>query len=365
MNNSKKDHLLKIFFIIIFLGFLFLPCIQQITGIFHYDGLNEKRKKAEFPQFSFQNSINNQYFSEINKYYEDNFGFRDLLIQTNNSLHLKLFQKLLTDDLIVGKDNWLFYYITLDDYQKKSLHPKEIGKAVTKLEAFSDNLRSHGIDFYLIISPNKNTIYPEYMPDNISKPKEGSQSNLELFAKELQKNQKVKYLELQSFLLEEKNEYQVYPKNDSHWTYTGAHLVANNILSSIYEQKSLTFYPSTIDFDKYRLYDQFTEGNKGDLQNLLGTFGAKNIADMKDKLPAPNFPSSYDKLPKTIWYQTSFSDKLKSFMDPYFTKIIYHHYQEEPMSETLPDNLEGTEIVVFEIVERWLYSLVSYEYPKI
>ena len=223
MNSFKKDTdnniWIKQIFIGLFIIILFLPIFQQVTNFFEYQSLEEKRKKEPFPEINSDSIISKDFYISLENYYNDHFGFRDYLIQTYNTWNLKLFNKLTSEELVMGKEGWLFYFMTKKDYQKTGLHSKEIDFIVEKLEKFSTDLEKKGIDFMFIISPNKNTIYPEYMSDSISKPKEGDLSNLDILGEKLSQNEIVNYYEMRPFLFDQKKNYKVYPSKDSHWTY--------------------------------------------------------------------------------------------------------------------------------------------------
>ena len=339
------------FFIAIFSLILILPALQQVTNFFDYPALDEKRKKASFPDYKLVNVMNGKYFSDLEMYFQDHFGFRDLLIEQVNKANYEIFQQATTPDLIVGKEGWLYWHNDRSDYEKKHMTAREIDLVVSKLENFSKQLESQGIEFIFMISPNKATIYPEYMPGNIEKGGNQEFSNYELLDQKLKEHNLIHYIDLRPYLLASKPQFLVYPKNDSHWTQMGTYSILPPIMDKFSEITGIGSELPALDFTQAVEYDK-TVGGEGDLQKLQGIYGVTRWQDIPS--PGITFPVIIEKYPKTIWYRSSFSLKFQRFIDPYFDNLQFHHLNREPMKKTLKNDLPETKIVVFETVERWL-----------
>lgn len=353
---------IELFFSIFFVIIIILPIWQQYTHCFHYEKLEEKKEKIPFPKLNISTLRDGSYTKSVEVYYTDNFGFRDLLIQANNTLNFKIFNKTETPKLIVGKDNWFFYYQDQKDYEKKAVSAAEMKEMIRKLDLFAADLNKQGIELVFIICPNKATLYPEYMPDSIPKPKEGNQSNLEIFDSILKKDQLIHYIDMRSTLIEKKKDYLVYPKVDSHWTEVGTYFVAQDILTLLSQTTDTQIKMPKVNLAKVELYDQIMSA-EGDLKSLLGIWGVESKKEVQ--FPKIEIPSNTEKFPKILWYGTSFSPKLEKYITPYTTDITYFHFQREPMKNNLKTHLPGTKVVVFELVERWLTDLISYDFPKL
>src|SRR5580700_382880 len=101
----------------------------------------ENRNLAKLPGWprNFQDVKN--FTGQAMVFYRDHFGFRNALIR---AVALGKYHGLgpeVNDRIIVGKEGWLFY---------------------SKDEKF---LADRGIPFLVVIPPDKQTIYPEYLPD--------------------------------------------------------------------------------------------------------------------------------------------------------------------------------------------------------
>src|SRR5438034_11622563 len=94
--------LIATFFVIIWVPLLeiYLPLAQSMSS-------TEKRKLTGMPMFHLSHFYT--FLTEYEKYFNDNFGFRNNLIAMNNSLLVKAFHHSPITAVIIGKNGWLFY----------------------------------------------------------------------------------------------------------------------------------------------------------------------------------------------------------------------------------------------------------------
>lgn len=341
---------------------LFLPWFQQKTGIIRYEPLEEKRQKAKYPKLTLDLVLSGKFQAKVEAYYADHFGLRDVLIKSANTANLKLFEKKVTSDVVVGKEGWFYYFQEVNDYEKKSMSSEEIDIAVQRIADFAAQLKRKDIKLVFLITNNKSTIYPEYMPDSIPKSSSEQKSNEELLKPRLANVDNLYFIDSTDLLQEKRKEYPVYSKADTHWNEMGTYVVAQQVLQTLGEISHVSVTLPEIDLETYKLYDQL-KGGGADLEKLLGIFGAKKVQEVK--LPPPKIPSQSEKLPKILWYGTSFSPKLEKYISPYSSEFIRYHFKRQPMRNNLKRDLPGTKIVVFELIERWLRGLLTYEYPMV
>lgn len=73
---------------------------------------------------------------------------------------------LVWNHVIVGYDGYMFYEDTLEDFNGSSvLNGSVYARAKEMLESSQKWAEDHGMKFYIVIAPNKNTVYPDYMPE--------------------------------------------------------------------------------------------------------------------------------------------------------------------------------------------------------
>jgi hypothetical protein len=93
---------------IIFLLAIFLPGIfQAFLALDPSIYIEEKRNLTEKPSFNFKEV--SDYPARFQSYFNDHFGFRNLLIRWHNLLKLQIFNSSGSPKVIVGKEGWLFY----------------------------------------------------------------------------------------------------------------------------------------------------------------------------------------------------------------------------------------------------------------
>src|ERR1700730_9306912 len=144
---------------------LLLPFVTQVIGL-STDSNTENRNLAPFPKIDSVREI--KFLSKLSEnYVNDRFGLRDELVHLNSLIRFSLGLSS-TKNVVIGKDGWLFY--TADKLMEQHtgadiFNPVDLENWVRQMEADRDWLARRGIAFYIVIAPDKNTIYPEKLPD--------------------------------------------------------------------------------------------------------------------------------------------------------------------------------------------------------
>ncbi len=173
--------------------------------------------------------------------FENNFLGHNALIEAFNTLRMRLGDRVFPN-VIVGKDGWLFYTAdrSIDDYQGTNVFSNgELIDYQKRFDALYEKLQQKSIMLVVIIAPDKNTIYPEYMPDQITKT--GDQSRLDEFVEYMRKYGKTPVIDLRPDLLEASKTKQVYYKTDTHWNALGEYIAYAEIMSTLSQR-----YPELI-----------------------------------------------------------------------------------------------------------------------
>lgn len=136
----------------------------------------------------------------------------------------EIVEGLITHDVYVGKDGWLFYYDCIEDYLGENLYSETMLKRIAKqMQARADWCEERGIQFYFMIAPNKITIYPEKMMGSM---KESEQKRIDQVYDYLAENTTVKCIDVRDALFEAKKTYpdeELYYKYDTHWNCHGGY----------------------------------------------------------------------------------------------------------------------------------------------
>lgn len=353
-----------------FVLYLFLPLLQQTLAPFELPGVKEGRKKMAFP--SLHKFGVEKFTTRFERYYNDNFGFRDFLIKLSNSLKFHLFGVSSTEQVLIGKDGWLFLTAgtNLDSKpRRRSLTQNTLQRKAASFQKKSDTLAALGIKYLLVIAPDKNSIYPEYYPAHLKPPSTGK---YEQFLKYMREHTTVALSDIKPRLLSAKTEGELYFRGDSHWNDLGAFF---GYLAITEELKRLfpNIKPSAL--EEFKLYER---PGAYALVRMLGIFKPQQFPStyVKRKVPdlwynlarkqrsrhAPfvvrrnfpiqdHFPPVSELIPKGIVYRDSFFARLASFVSYNFAELHMYSTQYYKFDLELIKK-EQPSIVIEEIVER-------------
>lgn len=166
-----------------FLGMIFWPTNET----------TENTELAKWPSILEDGKWNERYLSDVGAYFEDHFAFRQELVTINSFLRGKILKESTTKQVIVGKNDWLYYGGTLNDYKGENLmSQRELHMLAHNLKLMQQYVESRGSRFVLTIVPNKNSLYDENMPYYYQK---GRESNLKNAAEFFEENG-IAYLDL-------------------------------------------------------------------------------------------------------------------------------------------------------------------------
>ncbi len=215
---------------IIFIIICMVICLIPFAGMtfFRTDTTTENKTLASLPSFtSDSGGVNLKFFDELSDYFEDHFAFREYLVNADAIIQSKIFKVSNVDTVLIGENGWLYYTATLDDYLGQNLmSEREIYNAAYNLLLMQEYAESHGANFAVTISPNKNTLYGDNMPYYDSKIV-STQRNAENLKSAMEK-MGVNYIDL--FSAFESQDEVLYCLRDSHWNEKGAVLAYNTIL---------------------------------------------------------------------------------------------------------------------------------------
>lgn len=219
----KKDNLYRIY-TALFMGVCLVPAI--CTPFVKGDASKEKRELAKFPSFTKEGKLNTDFFDEFETYFSENFAFRQQLVNADSRVKSTLVKTSANNDVIVGKDGWLYYSETLDDFRRTdTLSQTNINSISYNMQVIEDYCSSRGADFLFFSTPNKNTLYPENMPYNYIQT--DNESNLERLSEKL--SGKEFFVDMKSELENLNSATALYHKTDTHWNNFGAY-AAHTIL---------------------------------------------------------------------------------------------------------------------------------------
>jgi hypothetical protein len=225
--------ILRIIFIFLFIGIIIAPLILIDKKSTISEA--ERRTLASIPHVSLvaDGKLNVKSIMKlpgyIDKYLNDRFGFRDQYITMMNNFSYYVLQNKHNDDVLMGKDDWLFYINkrngdNLSDFLKQNLlTAKQLQTIIDKIVEIDYFCDSHGIRFLLLIAPEKHSIYPEKYP--FPRPEGNTQADQVVNA--LPEYLRGKVIYPRDYLVLKKPEHKqpLYYPNGTHWNELGAYYV--------------------------------------------------------------------------------------------------------------------------------------------
>jgi alginate O-acetyltransferase complex protein AlgJ len=228
--------------IVLFAAMLLTPGVMQLVGP-RSDPAAENRVLTPLPKVQSLREL--KFLPKMSEnYVNDRFGLRQQLVRLNSLLRFNLGLSS-SKDVVVGKDGWLFY--TADKLTEQHtgadvFTPAALENWVTWMEANRDWLARRGIAFYIVVAPDKNTIYPEKLPDYPRRP--GGTTRLDQLLERLRRST-LEFIDPREALFKAKAAGQtVYFEGDTHWTERGA-FVAYSLLMERMRQRFPAIEPLT------------------------------------------------------------------------------------------------------------------------
>ena len=367
----KKN--LKNIFYIAFTAAIMLAALVPLAAMPFYENSAadaEKRELAPKPSLITEKGVNSDFGTEFEAFFQDRFAFRSELVNAHAEIMLKVFNSSSEDSVLAGKDDWLFFRETLGDYcGTELLSDEEIQRLVTVIKLEQQYCNEQGVAYVFAVAPNKNTIYPEYMQPQYVK--YNGKTNLDRLNEAL-KEAGVNVADLKTALLEAKGQCAegetLYYSADSHWNQKGA-LVGYNTIMEAANRFSETEY------DNYETVT-FEEGSReGDLLKMVlpldcevKEFGAKvnisqeykyigrlkSIDDMRIQTKLSGLTEESEKT-GLLMFRDSFGRALIPIFSNEFSDAVYLR----PTPFNIYGNIEGKTVVVREIVERNIPTLLE------
>ncbi len=300
----------------------------------------------------------------------DQFRGRKALVETFTAFRYAVGDRLFNNTL-VGKDGWLYYNggLSYREYQRTDrFAERDLRLLRVALDQVNSRLAAEGKTLLLVIPPNKTSIYPQFMPDEI--PVLGQQSRLDQFMAYMREHSTTRILDLRPALVGPSATQQTYYRTDSHWNNLGAFYASQAILAELAK-----VYPSVQPhpLSDYKLLLANTVGQT-DLPQSMGYLSLPETAPVLE----PRFPvlthgitenladgtelhlitTQDTSLPRLLIFSDSFYGGLQDFLQPEFSKVVDLPYW-AIRGGTLTDWVAyaSPDIVIIECVERNLEDL--------
>jgi hypothetical protein len=317
--------------------------------------------------FSFVMSMS---YTQGYKQFEDNFFQKKFLVENFNRLRIKLGDHVFSQ-VLIGKDGWMEYTgdSNLDDFQNASnFSPEALQGAAQTIESCYQYAQEHNITFLMVVAPNKASIYPDKLPEQIQIL--SSLSRLDQLNNYLRAHNIPEILDLRPALREARQQHDVYYKTNTHWNGNGAY-VAYEVIINALSQKHLSLKPYSAKFFRFREVPRdmphdlvrmiqanfIVEPNLISTRNVDDIVHKVNFSDLSNYHEISWIPNS--DLPSLLIFHDSFGNlELNNMLALNFRKAFYIYrgasaiFLNKKTIEQFAPN-----ILIYEVVERNLYTI--------
>lgn len=340
---KKKGYLL---YIISVFAILLVPFLGM--SFWATDRTTENTTLSEWPAFVKDGKPNINYLEDMGDYFEDHFAFRLQMLTANAMIWSKGFDTSTTDQVVTGKDDWLYFSGTMDDYTGRDLlSDRELKAIVHNLSLMDSYVEFCGGRLIVTVAPNKNTLYNSAMPYYYQK---GETSNLERLVPLLEEAG-IEYVDLTETF---QNEDEVlYFKRDSHWNNKGALLVYNTIMDAMgREHETYANVPTVTEKDHIGDIDEILYPLAAEPEENIyysKDWGFDYVNDVTDNMDEWIETVNPDKDGTLLMYRDSFGESILPFFADEYNKAYFSRlvpYNMENLIQYQPDT------VIVERVER-------------
>jgi len=357
----------RILAIAAFFALLCVPAVQQRFAVVPITPLDENRVRAPMPSpVDLRWDALPEWFGRWERWLEDHYGFRDLLVRLKNEFRYRVFRT--ATHIVIGRRGWLYYKSEPRDLaNSEGLYAEHRAALFARLTAMRDQLAARGIDLWILPIPQKQTFYPEFFPER-SYPRP-SPNFFDEFRAELSQRG-FRWVDPVPALLAAKGRRPVFYKTDFHWNEFGAAVGGRALVDAIAAAAGRPPYRS-MRIQAVPL-PYATGGQSQALGLVVGlsetTAGIRRQWEACSRpIASPDFRWGFEatdacgpveaRLPSTLVFGDSFSDVFsKTDFATYFSRLVQRHHDDfAPTYDTLPPDVK---IVVLEFIESAMPRLL-------
>jgi SGNH hydrolase-like domain, acetyltransferase AlgX len=374
-----------LFFLLIF-GFM---SFSLVGWLFNKDKVSpyENRRYVSFPHLRLTPKSIAAFPAGFESYLNDRFPLRFQLTALSNFLKWKVFNTSGNEDVLIGKDGWLFFLNAGNgEFLKHDLLTDEkLEPLVRTFENRRKWLAMHHIKYLLVFVPCKCEIYREKISSQYKPINPNSIRDQVVGA--LKQNSSVDVLDLTKQMLDEKRrtDSPLYLVTDTHWNQLGAFVAYKALANRLHET-----YPAIkpIQWQDLKLTSRIIRG--GDLSGMLGLrdyvsetvpeieFNRRWVFSSHPTTPDLNSEIGHTQpfatevnnpsLPRAYFVRDSFTIALQPYLSQNFRRALFHwNYRMTKANEFPSDDIlnEHPDILIQEMAENVLAMDAIHNPPEV
>lgn len=354
----KKKLMLAAFWLLLLGPNLLYPFIKEASNGTDQEqaGENtEKRELAAFPVFSLDSY--DEYPKNMESYINDHAAFRSEFLSLNATLNLKLFQYADAQDVVKGKDGWYFFTggsALSDCLGTNRFSSDELAYINSCVQKTAEYFSSQGIDFLVVLPPNKSSVYRQYLPGGYEQVSDITKG--EELSAYLTDNSGVPIVDPKSYF-QSNQDYLWYYKTDTHWNAAGGYAASQMII------EALGGTPIPVE-DVTVHYTRCKQGDLANLFHMPEVFNDDVSASILGYLPDVQLSltdangnggivyaetkNAHDDR-HIAFYRDSFGTAIADTLPKYFKNVDFYHWQSFDASLL---KARKPDVIIYEVAER-------------
>ena len=326
---------------ILLFGLMAMPVLVLVQSKWHFFKKMELKGDVTIASaipFSIPQWFSGNYQTAMEKHLNDTYGFRNLNVRFNNQLEYSLFKKINAEDVIQGKNGYLFIYNYIKAYYGMDfIGEDKIRERSEQIKFIQDTLAKLHKTLIIVLAPGKASFYPEYIPDSCRR--RIGKTNNTYYVREANRLD-INYINFNSYFIENKykSKYPLYPKYGVHWSYYGTCLAADSLIKYIEYKRNIKMPHIYWDQIDVKNKPAFSDYDIADGMNLLFKFKCNDMA-----YPRVQFQSAIGKTKPSVLVvgDSHYFGMMNLGITKAFSNSSFWYYNHEVYS----DSIHGTEPV--------------------
>jgi len=313
---------------------------------------------------------------------DKNFPFRGTLIRWYNYWSASMFGSLSSNSpVLVGKDGWLFLArdrtinVLEEDRRSAPLTQAQLerlARVYTERQAW---LAQRGIKYLIVVAPNKDSIYPEFLPASYQTQ---GPSRLDQVMEYIARHTTLNIIDPRPAFLAAKKHTRLFYATDSHWNADGAFLCYQLVMERLRKD-----FPALAPMDASEFFSEEYPFLGGDLAYMAGLedmvtenkrvfipkipMSARGMSTGREKpgyyQPAQASVVEGKNLPRAVFFHDSYFWDMLPFLGEHFSWTVSVWVRPNEQGPSIFDKdlilEEKPDVVVEQIAERFFVHLPS------
>ncbi|WP_157998031.1 alginate O-acetyltransferase AlgX-related protein [Bizionia argentinensis] len=302
------------------------------------------------------------FLKQFKNNYAESFGLKTTLVNSYIDFKYQALRETpMPNKVVKGQNGWYFLGNSYNNILNNAFgynyfSTSELKEIANNLNEVKNYLKEQNITFYLVIPPNKNSVYKEQLPFQLKE----QMSNLDVLKDYLKNHINFEVIDLTKVLKAKKNKNQLFFKTDSHWNDFGAFIGYTETLRYINQD----FIVPNVKLTDYKI--EIKSVRQGDIIKMINLDIEESTVTLTKKIASEitfkNIDQNYfqmvnpDKKLKVFMHHDSFSYAWMPYFNESFGEI--HYLKSYALSKKLIEQ-ETPNIVIFEIIERNIDILLN------